>query len=63
MEGERGVEQNLIRLSVGLEDADDIINDLTQALGQVKYLDDWKNSYFFYLIYFSSSQLNKNFLL
>jgi cystathionine gamma-synthase len=29
-----GVRENLVRLSVGIEDADDIIEDLTQALGQ-----------------------------
>jgi cystathionine gamma-synthase len=30
-----GIKDNLIRLSVGLEDADDLIADLRQALGRV----------------------------
>jgi len=29
------IEPNLIRLSIGLEDADDLINDLDQAFKQV----------------------------
>jgi cystathionine beta-lyase/cystathionine gamma-synthase len=37
--GERaeiGIAENLIRLSVGLEDTEDIIDDLAQALASVK---------------------------
>lgn len=31
---EAGVAPDLVRLSVGIEDVDDIINDLQQALGE-----------------------------
>jgi cystathionine beta-lyase/cystathionine gamma-synthase len=31
-----GIKDNLVRFAVGIEDADDIINDLDQALSVVK---------------------------
>ena len=31
-----GIGEGLIRLSIGLEDADDLIGDLARALGRVK---------------------------
>ena len=33
---ENGISPGLLRLSVGLESADDLINDLNQALNKIK---------------------------
>ena len=58
-----GIEPNLIRLSIGLEDPEDILADLDQALKAAVPKINFQNEISSILIFFSRSRLDESCLI